>query len=313
MKKIKGVNYMPNISTVTALINGQSYNLTLNSGTGKYEAVITAPSKSSYTVNDEHYYDVSVTATDTANNSTTVNASHATLGESLKLVVKEKVAPVITIVSPSSGATLTNNKPVITVDITDNDSGVDTSSFSLIIDSGAAVTWDDGTPEEISDGYRWTYTPTNALGDGAHTIKINVSDNDGNAAAQKTSTVTVDTTPPTLDVTAPENDSWTNALSGTVTGTTNDATSSPVTVTIKVNSVDQGDVTVESSGAFSHEVTYVEGDNTLVITATDAAGKESTVTRTVHVNTVAPEIVSVVIAPNPVDAGSTYTITVEVE
>lgn len=134
------------------------------------------------------------------------------------------------------------------MDITDNDSGVDTSSFSLVVDSGAAVTWDDGTPEEISDGYRWTYTPTNALGDGAHTIKIDVSDNDGNAAAQKTSTVTVDTTPPTLDVTAPENDSWTNALSGTVTGTTNDATSSPVTVTIKVNSVDQGDVTVGEFG-----------------------------------------------------------------
>ena len=60
---------MPNISKVTALINGQSQNLTYNEGTGKYEAVITAPSKSSWTINDEHYYDVSVTATDSAKNS----------------------------------------------------------------------------------------------------------------------------------------------------------------------------------------------------------------------------------------------------
>lgn len=49
---------MPNISTVKAKINGQDYDLTLNATTGKYEAVITAPTKSSYTINDGHYYDV---------------------------------------------------------------------------------------------------------------------------------------------------------------------------------------------------------------------------------------------------------------
>lgn len=304
---------MPNISKVTVQINGQSYNLTLNKQTGKYETVITAPAKSSYNINDEHYYDVSITATDSANNTTTVNASDKTLGDSLKLVVKEKIAPIITITSPSVGATLTSNKPPITIEVTDDDSGVNTDSFSLVIDSGAVIKWTDGTAVSITNGWRWTYTPTTALADGAHTIKVDVSDNDGNAAAQKTSTITVDTTPPVLNVTAPANDSYTNKLSGTVVGTTNDVTSSPVTVAITVNDADQGAVTVERTGAFSHEVTYTEGENTIVIKATDAAGKESTVTRTVHVNTVAPKIVSVEIDPNPVDAGKTYTITVEVE
>ena len=36
------------IKAVKAVINGQTYNLTLNSGTGKYEATVTAPAESSY-------------------------------------------------------------------------------------------------------------------------------------------------------------------------------------------------------------------------------------------------------------------------
>ena len=54
---------MPNISTVSAVINGQTYNLTLDSTSGKYKATITAPSKSSYN-EPGHYYDVKVTAED---------------------------------------------------------------------------------------------------------------------------------------------------------------------------------------------------------------------------------------------------------
>ncbi len=304
---------MPNIQKVTAQINGQNYDLTLNAQTGKYEAVVTAPSKSSFTINDGHYYDVAVTAADTAGNSTTVNASDKTLGASLKLVVKEKTAPVITIVSPTAGATLTNNKPAITVEVTDNDSGVDTGTFNLVIDGGAAVKWSAGTATAITNGFRWTYTPSSALTDGQHTIKVDVSDNDGNKATQKTATVKVDTTPPVLNVSAPADGLWTNETSGTVAGTTNDVTSSPVTVAITVNGVDQGNVTVGADGEFTHNVTYTEGENTVVITATDAAGKYSTVERTVNVNTVAPKITSVAITPNPVNAGSTYTITVEVE
>ena len=40
------------VKTVQAIINGVTTILTLNSSTGKYEATITAPSKSSYTIND---------------------------------------------------------------------------------------------------------------------------------------------------------------------------------------------------------------------------------------------------------------------
>ncbi|MDD6034135.1 MAG: hypothetical protein PUC47_11800, partial [Oscillospiraceae bacterium] len=78
---------MPFITTVTATINGQTYDLALNAGSGMYEAVITAPSLSSYNQSG-HYYPVTVAASDTAGNSTTVTTSDSTVGESLKLQVK---------------------------------------------------------------------------------------------------------------------------------------------------------------------------------------------------------------------------------
>lgn len=92
------------IKAVKAVINGQTYNLTLNSGTGKYEATVTAPAESSYN-QPGHYYNVQVTAEDDAGNTTTKDASDGTLGASLQLQVKEKVAPIITITAPTEGAT----------------------------------------------------------------------------------------------------------------------------------------------------------------------------------------------------------------
>lgn len=81
------------ISTVKATINGQVYDLTYDATSGAYKATITAPSTSSYNQNTGHYYPVSITAQDTAGNSTTVSDSDPTLGNSLKLQVKEKVKP----------------------------------------------------------------------------------------------------------------------------------------------------------------------------------------------------------------------------
>ena len=101
------------VKTVQAVINGQTYNLTLNSSTGKYEATITAPGKSSYTLSG-HYYPVTGKATDDAGNTTTKTDSDATLGSSLKLQVKEKVAPVIAITAPTAGSYIINSKPAIT-------------------------------------------------------------------------------------------------------------------------------------------------------------------------------------------------------
>jgi hypothetical protein len=292
------------VNSVKVVINGVTHTLTLNSSTGKYEATITAPTKSSYNQSN-HYYPVTVTATDNAGNSTTKDVSDSVLGASLQLRVLEKVKPVQAITSPSSGSVLINNKPTFEWTITDDDSGVDPSTIKIKIDS---TTISDGiTKTAITGGYRCTYTPTAALKDGSHTYTVSASDYDGNAADTKSATFTIDTVAPTLNVTTPADGYITNKSTVTVAGTTNDATTSPVTLKINGTTVNVG-----SDGSFSHTVSLSEGANIITIVATDGAGKSTTVTRNVMMNTNAPVISAVTITPNPVDAGATYVISVTV-
>ena len=300
------------VKTVQAVINGTTVTLTYNSSTGKYEATVTAPSKSSYNVNSGHYYPVTIKATDEAGNTTTKTDTDATLGGSLKLKVKEKDAPAITISSPTAGSYITNNKPTVKWKVTDADSGVNPATIGITIDSGSKVTGDSITKTAVTGGYECTYTPTAALADGSHTIKIDASDFDGNAAGQKSVTFKVDTVPPTLSITAPADKLISNKTAITVKGTTNDKISSPVTVTVKLNSGAATAVTVESDGSFSKDLILVVGTNTITVVARDAAGKSTTATRTVTVDQTAPVIKSITINPNPVDCGKTYIISVEV-
>lgn len=300
------------VKTVQVIINGAVTTLSYNGQTGKYEATITAPSKSSYNVNAGHYYPVTVKATDEAGNVTTKTDADTTLGASLKLKVKEKVAPTIAISSPTAGSYLTTNKPTIKWKVTDADSGVNPSTIGITIDNGSKVTGDSITKTAVSGGYECTYAPGNALADGSHTVKIDASDFDGNAAAQKSVSFKIDTVPPTLSISSPSDKLITNKTAITVTGKTNDATSSPVTVTIKLNSGNAEAVEIGADGAFSKALTLVAGSNTITVVAEDAAGKSTTVTRTVIVDQTAPVIKSITINPNPVDAGKTYVISVEV-
>ena len=298
------------IKTVKATINGQTYDLTLNSASGKWEATITAPGKTSYNLAGG-YYNVSVEATNEAG---TKGSADASTVDGLKLVVKETVAPVITIVSPTAGAYVANSKQPVVFNITDETggSGVDISTL-VVKQDGTAVAAANITHTAITNGYSVTYTPSAALSDGSHTVTINCKDHDGNAAAEKSTTYTVDTVPPTLNVTSPADGLITAASSVTVAGTTNDATSSPVTITISLNGTDQGTVPVGTGGTFSKVVTLKEGSNTIIVKAKDAAGKESSVTRTVTLDTSVPKITAATITPNPVDTGKTMVISVTIE
>lgn len=297
------------IQTVRANVNGTWHNLTYNSGNGRWEATINAPGATSYN-QPGGYYNVQVEATNTAG--TTGSADGSALS-GLQLVVKETVAPVINISSPSNGAYVGNAQQPIVFSVVDESggSGVDTSSIVVKLDGSSDVQWS-VSRTILANGYVFTYTPNEAMGNGPHTVTVDASDNDGNAAVQKSTTFTVDTVPPTLNVTSPADGLITNTASLTVAGTTNDATSSPVTVTISLNSVDQGEVTVSSSGAFSKTVTLADGANTIVVTATDAAGKATSITRSVTLDTSVPQIVSATITPNPVDAGETMVISVQI-
>ena len=228
-------------------------------------------------------------------------------------MVKETVAPVITITSPTNGAHVTNSNQPVTFTVIDEagGSGVNLNSVVVKLDNNQ-VSAGEVTHSAVTNGYSFTYTPASPLKDGSHTVSVDASDNDGNAAAQKSTTFTVDTVAPFLNVTSPTDGLITNNASITVTGTTNDTTSSPVTVTIQLNSVDQGAVTVESSGAFSKTITLANGANAIVVTSTDQAGKSTSVTINVTLDTSVPQIVSATITPNPVDAGQTMVISVQI-
>ena len=293
------------IKTVRAHIDSAWHTLKYNSLTGAYEATITAPTESSF-LWPNGYYPVTIEVTNDAG--TVVTATDATM-DSLKLYVRETTAPTLSTAIPSTGQYLTNNQPQISFRFKDTGSGVNPDSAVITLDGKSITNY---TASESTDGYWIRFTPTSALSDGSHTVKVSVADNDGNRSDTESITFTVDTVAPSLSVTSPTNGLITNTSSLTIAGTTNDATSSPVTIAITLNGTSQGTVSV-SSGSYSKTVTLSDGSNTIVVTATDSAGKTTSITRTVTLNTAVPVIRSAMITPNPVDVGATMIIKVVIE
>lgn len=124
------------ITKVRVKVNGTWTNLSKNSSTGKWTGNITAPSATSYNLANK-YYPVTVEVTNDAGTVKTWDATDATWGSVLQLVVKETIKPTITLVSPSNGAYVTNNKQPITFRVTDESggSGVKLDTVKLKIDS----------------------------------------------------------------------------------------------------------------------------------------------------------------------------------
>ena len=303
------------IDSVKVTINGATTTLTDN-GNGTYSATLAAPNKTSFNVNDGHYYPITVVATNLAGTATTVNDTHSTLGSKLRLFVKEITAPTITITAPTSGQYLATSTPSIKFNLIDesNGSGIAISTLSFTIDGTTFTNTSNGVSvSSITNGYTVTFVPTAALKDGNHTVAVNVKDNDGNTATSASVSFTTDTVAPSLSVTNPAtNGTYTAESTLNVTGTVSDSTSGTPDVTIAVNGADVGAVTV-TNNAFNKAVTLVNGANTIVVTATDLAGKVTTITRTITLDTSSPVIASVSITPNPVNVGANYTVTITVE
>lgn len=301
------------ISRVRIKVNGVWSNLTRNGSTGKWEGSVTAPANTSFNQTGG-YYPVTVEATNSAGTVVTRDATDATVGQALRLTVRETIKPVITLVQPSNGAYISNNRMPVIFDVVDEagGSGVKTSTMALKI---GTVTYTDTSAgmarSAVTNGYRYTYTPQAALPDGAKSLTIDVQDNDGNAAAQIKASFTVDTTPPTLSVSYPQDGLETNNSSCIVQGVTNDVLSSPVSVRVQL-----GDSTyntpVGTGGAFTQALTLSEGQNNIRVTSTDAAGKSSTVSLSVLLDTTVPTVRSVVFTPNPVNASASVLISLEV-
>ncbi len=316
------------INSVKALINGQEYILTLNSSTGKYEAQGIAPSGSSFNL-DGGYYPIEVTATYVTGTTSVVNdLTEGVVGENCRLVVKEKIKPVAVITYPTQGQYITTEMKKVEFTVLDNTSqengysGINLDSIVMTVAGenlaeNIVISGKDSFDINATDGgYHCVFhIPSDMiLPDGDYTVSINVADNDGNVADIVSVTSTIDTAPPELSVISPVEGLSTSESIITISGNTSDVTSAPVSLNITVNGEDKGVVAVNEDGSFSKEINLTSsGYQTIVITATDAAGKISTVTRNIYFSIDVPEIKSVVIVPNPVDGGTTFTIAVEVE
>jgi len=111
------------------------------------------------------------------------------------------------------------------------------------------------------------------LSEGTNILTTTAIDEGGNSVSD-IRTVILDTTPPTLVVTEPQDGDTTSATTIDVSGTVTDA--SAITPTINGNPV-----TVGAGGAFSELLTLVDGPNPITVVATDAATNSTTEVLTV--------------------------------
>lgn len=305
------------IATIKAVIDGQTYPLTLSED-GYYVLAGTAPAESSANL-PGGYYGVQIIAADEAGNETEINQEDGTWGSQLQLTAYESVKPTATITYPSADSRINTCTPTITAQLRDNDSGVDPATLDLRINGGSKIT--QGAPgltlTPVEGGYDLSYAVPTALDEGQTTISVGVSDMDGNAADPASITCTIAVTAPTISLSSPAEGLVTNQAAVQITGITSDDQLTSVTLTVTVNGHDQGPVTVDGhTGAFALQANpshMQEGANVIKVKVVDATGLEAEITRNVVLDTIPPRIVEVIGVTDRVHVGSPFTIRVKVE
>jgi hypothetical protein len=189
---------------------------------------------------------ITVVATDTANNPTTV----------IRSVTLDQVAPVVTVAVPEAGLATNTGTFTFTGNVSDVTATVTVNGLTVTVGAGGA------------------FSTNVTLVAGTNTITTVATDNAGNPTTIIRS-VTVDTVAPVLTVTAPVVGLVTGNATLAVTGTATDPGSGINTLTVNGLSVPV------VAGAFSTNVTLVAGSNTITVVATDNAGNPATVTRSV--------------------------------
>lgn len=244
------------LTTVRAKLGDTWVTLTYNESTGRYEGTLT-PSGTSAN-EPSGYFPVTVEATNASGE--TATASGEALA-SLRLVTRETVSPVVTLVSPAPGY-LTTASPTFVFSAVDEagGSGIDADTAQATVDGVQAPC----TVTEAADGYTVTVAAS-GLSEGPHLVTVSVSDRDGNPASASAA-YTVDTVPPSLRLTRPNSHRIVDAAAIEVAGTVEDTTSGVASAIV-------GGVEVAVTGGSFHRLVPLEvGLNEITVTATDAAG-----------------------------------------
>jgi PKD repeat protein len=163
------------------------------------------------------------------------------------------LAPVVTIVSPANGSVLTTPAAAV--------AGMVVSAAGA---AGVSQVTVNGTAATLAGSQ---FAATVALREGVNRILVSAVDALGVSGAAAV-TVTLDSVPPTLTVSAPANGATVNASSVNVTGQASDD-SSAVSVTVN------GQPAAVQNGTFGSAVALVEGANLIAVVATNGAGNRA--------------------------------------
>ena len=259
------------ITQVRAQFNGQWYTLTYNEDARAYQTAITPDTFSGG--QPDGYYDVTVEAT---NDSGVVVTTDGDNLPGLRLVVRETIPPILTLVSPEAGY-VTTNTPAVTWTAQDNagGSGIDPDSAMVKLDGKAVPAEQVSVTVGAGGTYTIAYTPGAALAEGPHTVQAVISDNDGNTATMEANYI-VDTVPPALSALLSFEEVVADAYTVTITGQTNDATAPPVTMTVMDSGAVAGRPTVGPDGRFSFLLNLEVGENNVTVVAKGGAGLTTT-------------------------------------
>ncbi|CAJ1790000.1 retention module-containing protein [Aeromonas salmonicida] len=191
------------------------------------------------------------------------------------------VPPVITVSAPDN----TNDTTATLTGTTDAPAG---STVTLL------VTDANGNQQTLTttvnpDG-TFSVDVVTPLADGSYTVTANVTDPAGNTATA-TDDGSVDSTAPSITVDAPDN---TNDTTPTITGTTDAASGSTVTLVVTDANGNQQTLsaTVQPNGTYSTDVTspLPDGDYDVTASVTDPAGNTGTATDDGSVDVTAPTL-----------------------
>ncbi len=166
-----------------------------------------------------------------------------------RIVISDRTPPALVVLSPLNFA-VTNLSSVVVSGIVK-----DSSSLTLTINGASHTVNSDGN-----------FIDTVSLSEGLNTITTAAADAAGNSSSI-IRTIRRDTQPPVLALSSPVDSLITNLSTITISGTLTDSTSVLFTV--------NGDTVSVLNNSFTGQMNLVEGMNTIILVATDAAGNRT--------------------------------------
>ena len=204
----------------------------------------------------------------------------------------DTVAPVCAVESPVNTAVLGTRTPSFDVRCSDERSGIDPSRIVLRVDGvdrSARLSWAAGRATGTLAG-------DEALGQGGHTLELQVLDRAGNAAAIPAIGFQVDTVAPAVGIDQPANASFVATPSPQLRATLADAGDAPsgldpTSVRVELDGVDRSAAFPFADGVVAGTLgPLADGPHVVVVRGADLAGNPATATAGFVVDTQPPAV-----------------------